>query len=222
MDPDLSGLSRIFTISSVKSVLLAENLSNISIMREVYIRDADFAGGDFTQTPLAKGEYETCTFKDCNFSDSDLRTCTFTDCVFNSCNLSMALVDRTAFREVQFINCKMLGLRFDTCNEFGLSFSFEGCQLNHASFYKTNVKKTVFKNSQLQETDFAESDLSGAVFDNCNLAQAIFDRTNLEKADLRTAYHYSIDPEINRIKKARFAIWGLPGLLGKYGIEVEK
>ena len=115
----------------------------------------------------------------------------------------------------------MLGLRFDTCNEFGLSFSFERCQLNHSSFYKTKIKKTIFKNSQLREADFAKCDLTSSVFENCDLARASFENTNVEKADFRTSFNYSIDPEINRIKKARFSILGVSGLLDKYDIEIE-
>lgn len=115
----------------------------------------------------------------------------------------------------------MLGLRFDTCVEFGLSFSFDGCQLNHSSFYKTKIKKTVFINSQLQEIDFTEADLTGSLFDRCNLERATFDQTLLEKSDLRSSYNYSIDPEINRINKAKFSILGLSGLLEKYDIDIE-
>jgi uncharacterized protein YjbI with pentapeptide repeats len=116
----------------------------------------------------------------------------------------------------------MLGLRFDTCNEFGLSFSFYGCQLNHCSFYKTKIKKTIFKNSQLREIDFSEADLTSVVFDDCDLTQTVFDHTTLEKADFRTSFNYSIDPEINRIKKAKFSILGVSGLLDKYDIDIEK
>ena len=130
--------------------------------------------------------------------------------------------ERTCLRNLQTNLTIMLGLRFDNCNEFGLSFSFDNCLLNHSSFYKTKIKKTVFKNSQLQECDFAESDLTNAVFDNCNLAQAVFDHTILERADFRTSYNYSINPEINRIKKARFSISGVSGLLDKYDIDIEK
>jgi uncharacterized protein YjbI with pentapeptide repeats len=130
-------------------------------------------------------------------------------------------VDRTAFRDVKFKECKMMGLRFDTCNEFGLSFSFEGCQLNHSSFYKTKIKKTIFKNCKLQEVDFTEADVSAGLLDNCDLAQAIFDRTILEKCDLRSAYNYSIDPENSRIKKAKFSTQGISGLLDKYDIDIE-
>jgi uncharacterized protein YjbI with pentapeptide repeats len=74
----------------------------------------------------------------------------------------------------------------------------------------------------LIETDFGECDLSEAVFDNCDLARAVFDNTILEKTDFRTAYNFSIDPEHNRVKKAKFSISGLQGLLLKYDIKIDK
>jgi uncharacterized protein YjbI with pentapeptide repeats len=107
------------------------------------------------------------------------------------------------------------------CNAFGLSFSFDNCQLNHTSFYNTKIKKTIFKNSQLQETDFVNCDLNSSIFENCDLGRATFENTNIEKADFRTAYNYSIDPEINQIKRARFSVLSVSGLLNKYDIEIE-
>jgi uncharacterized protein YjbI with pentapeptide repeats len=66
-----------------------------------------------------------------------------------------------------------------------------------------------------------EADLMGADFQGSDLNGAIFENTILEKADFRHAKNFIIDPETNRIKKAKFALDGLPGLLQKYGIEVE-
>ena len=91
-----------------------------------------------------------------------------------------------------------------------------------ASFFQLKLKKIRFNNCKLQEVDFAETDLSKAVFNNCELNNALFDKTILEKADLRTAHHYTINPENNRIKKARFSISGIAGLLNKYQIQIEK
>ncbi|HSQ45289.1 MAG TPA: pentapeptide repeat-containing protein, partial [Lutibacter sp.] len=71
------------------------------------------------------------------------------------------------------------------------------------------------------EVDFSETDLSNAVFNNCDLIGSIFKTSILEKTDFRTSYNYSIDPELNRMKKAKFSLQGLPGLLRKYQIEVE-
>lgn len=187
-------------------------------MKEIFIQDKTIETNDL----LTKGEYENCIFNNCNFAETDLSEFKFIDCKFNGCNFSLANLNKTVFRDVKFKDCKMLGLRFDSCNEFGLSFSFDSCQLNHCSFYKTKIKKTIFKNSQLQETDLAEADLTNVVFDNCNLIQAIFDHTIIEKADFRTSYNYSIDPENNRIKKAKFSILGVSGLLEKYDIDIEK
>jgi uncharacterized protein YjbI with pentapeptide repeats len=115
----------------------------------------------------------------------------------------------------------MLGLHFETCNEFGLSFSFENCQLNHSTFYQTKIKNTIFRNCQLEETDFTEADLTHSVFDQCNLLHAVFYSTVLEKCDLRSAFHYAIDPELNKITKAKFSASGLAGLLNKYNIDIE-
>ncbi|MGM0620666.1 MAG: pentapeptide repeat-containing protein, partial [Bacteroidota bacterium] len=78
------------------------------------------------------------------------------------------------------------------------------------------------KNSQLQEADFAACDLRSSIFENCDLLGAVFENTNIEMADLRTSCNYSIDPEFNRIKKAKFSILGIPGLLEKYDIDIEK
>jgi uncharacterized protein YjbI with pentapeptide repeats len=187
------------------------------MMQKNYFTDKTF----HRENTIKSGEYESCIFNECNFLELDFSGSVFANCTFNSCNLSMVKLTKTAFREVVFKDCKMLGLRFDNCNELGLSVSFENCQLNHSSFYKTKIKKTVFKNSQLQEVDFAEADLTNSVFDNSNLLLSVFEFTILEKADFRTAYNYTINPENNRIKKAKFSISGVAGLLDKYDIEIE-
>ena len=132
----------------------------------------------------------------------------------------MANLFKTAFREVKFKDCKLLGLRFDKCEIIGLVLGFENCVLDHASFFRTKLQKTVFKNCRLKESDFSEADFSASVFDGSDLSGAVFDNTVLEKADFRLASNFNIDPERNRIKKAKFALDGLPGLLGKYGIEI--
>jgi uncharacterized protein YjbI with pentapeptide repeats len=114
-----------------------------------------------------------------------------------------------------------MGLRFDSCHDFGLSFLFDNCILNHSSFYKTKIRKTIFRNSQIREVDFTECDLTNSTFDTCDLSSAMFENTILEKVDFRTSYNYTIDPETNRLKKTKFSSSGIAGLLCKYDIEIE-
>ena len=186
-------------------------------MQETYIKDQSF-----NQNTIQKGEYESCIFKNCNLANSNLSEMKFIDCEFNGCNLSLAILNGTAFQNVTFIDCKMLGLQYNACNGFGFSVFFEGCQMNHSSFFKVRLKKTRFINCQLEEIDFSEADLSQAEFDNCNLSQSVFNHTLLEKADFRTSYNITIDPEANKIKKAKFSLQETPGLLRKYNIDIER
>jgi uncharacterized protein YjbI with pentapeptide repeats len=133
----------------------------------------------------------------------------------------LATIANTAFRDVTFKGCKMLGLQFDGCNQFGLSIQFQGCQLNLSSFYKLRLRNTKFNNCTLHEVDFTDADLTGVAFTNCDLLGAKFENTILEKTDFRTAHNYSFDPEINRVRKAKFSFSGIPGLLDKYQIDIE-
>lgn len=176
---------------------------------------------NYTESLMNKGEYENCKFINCIFFRSDLSSIIFRDCEFNDCDFSLAKMKNTVLNDVKFLNCKLLGLQFNECNNFLLSVYFENCQLKLSLFYKLKLKKTKFKNCNLQEVDFSEADLTSSIFENCDLQRATFNNTNIEKVDFRSSYNYSIDPEINRMKKARFSRMGIAGLLDKYNIEIE-
>lgn len=192
------------------------------VMLEDFFEDKTFTGAVFTQIPLLKGEYTGCKFQNCDFSNANVSGIQFHQCEFLSCNLSLANLTKTVFSSVSFKQCKMLGLRFDHCSSFGFSVYVEGCMLDHSSFYRMKMKKTSFKDSKLQEVDFGECDLSAAIFENCDLIGATFDQTILEKADLRSSFNYIIDPEQNRLKKAKFSVAGCKGLLAKYDIIISE
>ncbi len=187
-----------------------------------YFENEDYLKIDYTVSPMPKGKYENCRFVNCNFLNADFSTVHFTECEFVGCNLSMAKLSQTSLCSIQFKDCKMLGLHFDHGNEFLFAVAFDNCQLNLSSFFGLKLKKTIFKNTTLHEVDFSNSDLTQATFDQCDLMNAIFDNTLLEKVDFRTAYNYTIHPEKNRLKKAKFAVSGLSGLLQHFDIVIEE
>ena len=186
-----------------------------------YIENKKFEKINFSEEILPKGEYENCSFLNCIFYKSDVSNSAFRDCEFESCDFSLATIRNTVFSNIKFKNCKLLGLHFNDCNPFLLSAYFENCTLKLSTFYKLKIKGTWFKNCNIQEVDFTETDLANSIFENCDLQKAIFDDSNLEKVDFRTAYNYSINPELNRIKKAKFSSLGIAGLLDKYSIIIE-
>lgn len=187
-----------------------------------YIAEKEFEHQDFSTSPLEVGEYEACSFFNCNFQDANLSGYQFTDCIFHDCNLSNSQLNNTYMQTVKFEKCKLLGLPFEYCNPFGFSVEFDTCILNQSSFYQRNISSTVFTNCELKDVDFSEADLSRVSFNNCDLSAALFDRSTLEKTDFRTSVNYTIDLDQNRIKGAKFSVEGLPGLLNKYNILIEK
>lgn len=190
-------------------------------MQYQIIEEEEFNKIDYTETALAKGEYELCTFKGCDFSNSELSKIKFIECEFVDCNLSSSNIFGTSFQDVKFIDCRMLGIRFDLCDSFGLAMDFLNCQLNHSSFYQVKLMNSSFLNCKLKDIDLSETNLTKVVIDNCDLSGAIFDRTNLEKSNLSSAFNYSIDPENNKLKGAIFSIPAVTGLLDKYQIKIE-
>ncbi len=176
---------------------------------------------DTGKQELPEGEYEHCIFEHCYFNGADLSGFRFIETEFIECDLSNTKLEKTAFQEVIFANCKMLGLHFEACHDFAFGVRFEKCVLNHASFFQMKLNRTSFIESQLRGVDFTEADLKGIALTGCDLLDATFENTNLEKTDLRNAFNYSIDPELNRIRGAKFTIPEVTGLLTKYQIQID-
>lgn len=180
-----------------------------------------FKGLAFNENMLEKAIYEDCSFIRCNFNASDLSGIMFRNCRFVSCDLSLARFRDTGLQEVHFSGCKLLGTVFGDCSKLLFEAGFENCMMKLSSFRKMKLRNTVLLKCDLREADFTETDLSGSTFAECDLLLAIFHHTNLEGTDLRTAFNFSISPESNRLRKARFSADGLAGLLDSYGIVIE-
>ena len=176
---------------------------------------------DFGKMPVSGIEFDDCEFMNCNFSGSNLNDTDFLGCRFVNCNFVMAKTVNTGFKDATFKGCKLMGLDFSLCSDFLFQVDFEQCQLDYALFGKKKMKKTRFVNCSVKEADFSETALQEATFEQSDLTGSVFQYCNLEKTDFRTAINFSIDPEHNRMKGARFSAYSLAGLLGKYGLNVE-
>lgn len=180
-----------------------------------------FEKENFANTKINYREFEDCTFKNCDFASADFSSSTFMDCQFIDCNLSMVQLGNSSLKTVRFKNCKLLGIPFHTCDDFLFQVHFEECVLDYASFSNKKMPKTHFNSCSLKEVSFIGTQLTNAVFENCNLERALFNDTKLAGADFTSSYNYSIDPEFNPMKKAKFSMIGIPGLLDKYDIKIE-
>jgi len=190
-------------------------------MSQKFIDDLTFQGKDFTVNTLEKGDYENCQFINCNFAGVRLSYINFIDCQFENCDFSNAKLTETGLRNIEFKTCKLIGIRFDGCNDFLFAANFLNSRLDYSSFHQVNAQKTSFKNCSLIEVDFTETNLKSVSFDNSDLSNAVFEATNLTTADFRTAYSFSIEPSKNLLNNAKFSKNNLEGLLRKYKLDLE-
>ena len=190
-------------------------------MKEVLHQHKTFEKIDYSGKELSGREFDSCTFKHCNFSNSILSKNDFIDCRFEDCNLTLIKLNHSSLKNVHFINCKLMGVDFSPCNDFLLSVSFEKCILDYCAFFGKKLKKTTFRECSIKEANFTSTDLTASGFIRCDLTHSVFQQSILEKVDFSTSQHYSIDPELNKIKKASFSLHGLAGLLDKYDIVIE-
>lgn len=190
-------------------------------MENLFNSHKTFEKVSFIDKKVNNREFEDCVFKNCDFSNSDFSNNSFMDCEFIDCNLSMIQLTSTGLKTVHFKDCKLLGILFNTCNDFLFAVSFQECVLDYSSFANKKMPKTQFSTCSMKEVSFIGCNLTNSVFEACNLDNAIFNDTQLAGVDFRTAYNYKIDPEFNPMKKAKFSTQGIVGLLDKYDIKIE-
>jgi uncharacterized protein YjbI with pentapeptide repeats len=188
-------------------------------MQQVY-DDTMFEKENFADADLSGIEFQSCTFLNCELSGANLSGAKLHDCRFEGCNLSMANIHGTTLNDVVFSGCKALGVHFSDAHKLLFKVSFNNTNLDYAAFTARKMPKTIFAGCSLKEAGFAQCDLTGSVFNDCDLYGAIFNSTNLTSVNFVTAINFTVDPDINTIRKASFAMDSLPCLLEKHQLNI--
>jgi uncharacterized protein YjbI with pentapeptide repeats len=114
-----------------------------------------------------------------------------------------------------------MGMNFSRTKDFGFAAHFKSCNLSYVSFDKKKLYKSSFSSSNLHGVNFTQADLSKCTLHNCQLLEAVFMHTDLSGVDFTSNIHFLIDPNLNKIKKAKFSSQSLSGLLYLYDIIIE-
>lgn len=173
---------------------------------------------------VSGSEFEECEFNDCDFSLATFTRCKFLNCSFNRCNLSLIKIPHSHFFEVDFIDCKLVGIdwtraywpSFNLCSEL----KFSRCILNDSSFFGLSLSELELDECKLHEVDFREGDFSNSLMTYCDFTNSLFMRTNLQNVDFTESNNFTIDVLENRISKAKFSRYEALSLLGSLGIEL--
>ncbi|MDG2392750.1 MAG: pentapeptide repeat-containing protein [Thalassotalea sp.] len=181
-----------------------------------------FCEMNYFQEKISGKEFDGCHFQSCDFSEATFLNCEFSECKFTDCNLSIVNVNNSKFLDVDFIDCKVIGINWVKADWHGLALgsplTFKKCMMNSSSFYGLSLEKTVIKDCRAHDVDFGEANFSGASFSGSDLTNSIFHKTNLTGANFNGAENYDINIKNNVIKNAKFCRYEAVRLLEPLGI----
>jgi uncharacterized protein YjbI with pentapeptide repeats len=186
-----------------------------------YFLDIEFDRVIYSSDELNLKEFEGCVFSNCDFTMVNFIGVTFIDCRFYQCNFNGANINHVALRTVNFEHCQIKEVNFSMCDKLIFEIAFSNCILDFSKFYTLKIKGTAFTNCSLIAVDFMSTDLSEVIFDQCDLYRSEFNKAIANKADFRTSYNYTIDPEKTKIKKAVFSFPEVKGLLFKHNLLIK-
>lgn len=172
------------------------------------------------QNNMLSAEYYNCRFSSCDFSHLSLFDIYFENCVFDNCDFTLVQF-KCALRDVVFTNSKLIGTNFSELNKCSGGIDFIGSCLDYAAFTTTTIKKTRFEDCKITEAAFNQTILTGSVFKNCELTDTSFAGANLERVDFTTAFNYTINPNTCKLKKTKFSVPEIKGLVAHLDIIIE-
>lgn len=161
-------------------------------------------------------------FKNKDFSGTDLAGEKFVNCVFKSCNFSLTKFDGVRLQEVNFEQCKLIGVNLGKCDPLFLKISFKDCLIESCNFSNLDLCKTLFHHCMIRETYFTETKLEKADFKGSDLRGSIFHNCDLSGASFLQAINYSMSPVTNKLKKCKFSSPEVLALLEHLEIVIEK
>ncbi|HEX2867362.1 MAG TPA: pentapeptide repeat-containing protein [Ignavibacteriales bacterium] len=186
---------------------------------EEFYQDDKFTLGQFSNGELREREFTGCSFENINFEKSKFKYVRFEDCTFNKCNMGLIKITGSRFIDCTFKDCKMLGINWQEA-EGPVEIKINRCTLDYSVFYGLDLRRIEITESIAKEVNFENADLSRGNFNGTDFYLSKFKNTNLSSADLRDARNYDINPEFNKIKKARFSMPEVMTLLQCFDIEI--
>lgn len=164
--------------------------------------------------------FEECVFSGCNFSETIFKQCKFRYCKFINCNLSLIIVNNCSFLNVQFEECKIIGVNWTYVEALWPPIIFKKCNISQSNFLGLNLKEVIITECIVREADFRECDLYHATLTANDFKNSLFNNTNLTKADLTNATDYTINVLENKLHGAKFSLPEAVSLLNGIGIEL--
>jgi len=189
----------------------------VSVFTEKYYEDTAFTSLSLPDASLTDIEFFRCRFDSCQFLRTVFCRCRFEACVFQKCDLSLLQVTDCRFVDAKFVKSKMLGIDWTRAAK-PLAIALHGCNVSHSVFVELHLPKLEMTECVAREVDFTGVHLTKANLSRTDFLGSRFIHTDLSCADFSQAVNYSIDPTVNRVKKAVFTLPEAMSLLSAFDI----
>lgn len=152
-------------------------------------------------TKVSKGfSIDSCIFRKVSFENCDLSKIDLIDSRFENCDLSNTSFQGGSIHRVEFIDCKLMGGRFDESSIRDVLF--QNVLAKYSNFAFSKLKLVNIVNSDFQASIFQEVKKEKLSFKDTNLSNSYFNKTSLSNMDFTSCDITGIDTEIHNLQGA--------------------
>lgn len=166
-------------------------------------------------------EFYGCTFVGCAWPERVTRRWMLDGCRFERCDLSLWRPVGCTLTEVQFQDCKLLGVEWTAGGGLRFEARFTDCDLSLGRFAELDLTSARFAACRLREADLRGVKWRGAVLTGCDLDGATLEGADLREADLREAILPPLDPAQTRLRGARVDVHTALALVRGLGLRTD-
>jgi len=149
-------------------------------LEDVHLDTADVTGAEIPSLSVTGGVIERVVF-----AQARMQTAVLRDVRLVKCDLSNAVLRGFEARRVEFIDCRLLGMKVIECRWHDVLV--ENCDARYAQFNGGIVRSCEFKGTRLDEADFRGVNLEGTTFVDTALRRADLSGARLNNVNLRGA-----------------------------------
>ena len=167
-------------------------------------------------------EYTEQVFQDLVALNIKVRSCIFDSCTFKNCNFSAIDLQNTTFVGCKFTNSKILGIDWSVLNQsMGFDNTFTKCDLSYSVFLNNDLRGMELRDCKLIESSFENCNMKKCIFRECDLEGTRFFKNDLTECDFTHSVNYLLDISENVCKKAKFSSPEVLNLLRVKGLDVD-